>query len=675
MFRACSGSSFAARFRAAALIIIAIAALVLFDVRSARAACGAQAGASDRWSFELRAGVPWLIDPCGSPYFSVGVNTLTDDASPPLHWDSGRKTWLPAYETDQSWANRAAAQLRGWGFNTAGGFSAPNVPLDSLPDLDLGWRAQYNWADPFDPAAGKRMDAEARKAVTPYKGRPGRIGYFSDNEIGWWNGAMFRYYIKQPAANYTKQTLIAMLRQRYGDDWKRFSRDFTVPAGISSFSEMLRNPDADAHLRPGGNGICTVRAWTSIIARHYYEQVHHALHQADPDALIFGDRLPSYYDPDAVRAMLPYVDAISTNYNVDSPDGWIAHYYFDSLSQLSGNKPVLVSEWYFAARENRSGNRNNGHLMSVQTQRDRARGAASAARHFALAPGVVGLHWFQYRDEPRGGRVQDREDYNFGLLDTSGRPYRRLVKALTAANRELPELHRASAPRKLKPPARLRLPEIDIDPHKLALEQWPKEAALMPGFRAPAPEVVFGDFLLGWSGRGIHLATICMDHYDAHLLAWGDEFPRSEAFRIDLGIDAGAGAQRFAFYVIPPKGFERNRGMGMQVEVCRMTDGKCEAVPSADAVYQIGDRPRVFAQITLPWQALGLSGVPAARKLRVEIAATAFYRSRWMSLGGVPPAKAMEDEALWKTAVLTDKRRAAAVENLSAATRVRTGRF
>jgi hypothetical protein len=114
--------------------------------------------------------------------------------------------------------------------------------------------------------------------------------------------------------------------------------------------------------------------------------------------------------------------------------------------------------------------------------------------------------------------------------------------------------------------------------------------------------------------------------------------------------------------------------MAMRVEVCRMADGKCAPVPSAAAVYQIGDRPRVFAQITLPWQALGVAGPPAVRKVRLEIAATAFYRSRWMSLGGVPPGKAMEDEGSWKAAVLADNPQSAPGSR-SAASELRTGRF
>lgn len=611
---------------------------------------------SGQWKLESRDGVAWLMTPCGEPFFSIGVNALTDTSTPPLRWDPKRSSWLPPYQATDEWAHRTAAQVRAWGFNTAGAFSVPNLPLNILPDLDLGWRARFLWVDPFDPSVEERMMAQARAAVAPYKRNAYRIGYFSDNEIGWWNGALFSYYLKRPATNYTKQALVALIRRHYGGDWNRFSGDFVVSAGISSFQELLQDPNARARLRPSGNGIQVLRAWTGAIARRYYELVHRALRAADPTALIFGDRLPSYYDPDAVRAMAPFVDAVATNYDVDSPDGWIAHYYFDGLRQLTGNKPVLVSEWYFAAKQNRSGNLNNGHLMTVQTQAERAAGAASAARHFALEPGIVGIHWFQYYDEPKGGRVQDHEDYDFGLVDIHGQPYEKLVAALTAANRSLAELHRGAAP----PPAvtettRIRIPEADIDAGSLSLARWPKDQALVRGVSAPSPEVAFGDLFLAWSAQGLHVATISMDHYDGHLLTYDGAFPRGEAFRIDFGVDAGAGAQRFAFFAIPPKRFDRKRRATMHIEVCRMDHAACAAVPSATAVYQISDRPRIIAQVTLPWKALGMSGPPADPRLRVQLAVTAFYRSRWMSLGGVAPAEAMEDPARWRLAVLAGR--------------------
>ena len=84
-------------------------------------------------------------------------------------------------------------------------------------------------------------------------------------------------------------------------------------------------------MKPGGGGIDVVREWTGLVADRYYTLAARAIRGADPDALYFGDRLPIYYDPAAVRAMAPHVDAIATNYNVDSGDGWIADYFFDGL--------------------------------------------------------------------------------------------------------------------------------------------------------------------------------------------------------------------------------------------------------------------------------------------------------------------------------------------------------
>src|SRR5207249_3465677 len=257
---------------------------------------------------------------------------------------------------------------------------------------------RFHWIDPFDPATERRVRAWARRLVAPYRGDPRRIGYFTDNEVGWWNGALFDYYAKRPAANRTKQRLVALLREHYAGDWDRFAR-----------------------------------------------------------------------------------------------------YYFEGLRQLTGGKPVLVSEWFFAAGENRSGNRNNGHLMTVGTQAERARGAAAAAERFARQPTVVGSHWFQYYDHPRGGR-EDGEDYDFGLVDIDDRPYEQLVDALARTNVRLAAIHRnsADADRPASGGA-WAIPRADIDPGDRSLGEWPKEAALVPGLATPGAEVPFGEFFLAWS--------------------------------------------------------------------------------------------------------------------------------------------------------------------------------
>src|SRR5262249_44344488 len=159
--------------------------------------------------------------------------------------------------------------------------------------------------------------------------------------------------------------------------------------------------------------------------------------------------------------------------------GWIADYFFDGLRRLSGGKPVLVSEWFFAAQENRSGNRNNGHLITVASQAERAAGAAAATRNFAAIPEVIGMHWIQYYDHPRGGRA-DGEDYDFGLVDINDRPYEQLTAALARANRRALAIHASAARTDRATPAPTHpfmLPHTAISAEDHSLSDWPKPAS------------------------------------------------------------------------------------------------------------------------------------------------------------------------------------------------------
>ncbi len=388
-----------------------------------------------------------------------------------------------------------------------------------------------------------------------------------------------------------------------------------------------------------------------MVAEHYYRLAHRAIREADPEALIFGDRLQIYYDPDAIRPMAPYLDVVATNYDVDGPDGSLARYYFDGLGQLTHNKPVLISEWFFAAHENRSGNRNQGHLMTVQTQAERARGAAAAAQEFAKLPLLVGLHWFQYYDHPLGGRPDDHEDYNFGLVDLYDRPYEALTEAFARINPRLAGMHQEArhVSLALPPGTPLEMPEADIDPHDRSLSDWPKARALVPGLTAPSPDVVFGDVYLTWNRAGVYLATITMDYYDPELLAFGDTFPLGEAFHLDWGIDAGAGPQRFVLSMVPPKAYLKDGTSHTRAHLCRLTNGTCEPVPGAVAYYLGTETPRIVAEVAVPWRALGVAGPPTAGQLRMELAATSYHRARWMSWSGLPPAVGLQDTAAWHT--------------------------
>ncbi len=323
-------------------------------------------------------------------------------------------------------------------------------------------------------------------------------------------------------------------------------------------------------------------------------------------------------------------------------------------ARFRGGKPVLVSEWFYASAENRTGNRNNGHLMTVATQALRAQGAAAAAAHFADLPELVGLQWFQYYDYPQGGRP-DHEDYDFGLVDIDDRPYEQLTSALGAANRALPKLHEKAQPFVHGPVA---APEAAIDPAHRSLVDFPKPASLLPPLKAEPGEVPFGEAYLVWNDAGIALAHIGQDYYDPDLLSYDGAFPWREAYRLELGIDAGAGPVRFTIYLVPPP---RDEVKGpMRVEICQGAasldgDAPCTSVPGASAGYFGADQPRVVFDAVLPWRALGLAAPPASGRIRVGLAATSWYRARSMSLSGRPPASELGDPAQWLELALAPK--------------------
>jgi len=630
---------------------VAVALLTAFSASRTFACADFSAAPSTRWSFSVENGVSWLVTPCGERFFSLGVNVL--DGGNFEHEKVGKAysgySWEAFAPTLAEWAAETRRRLFSWGFNSAGGWAlSPQVlKLPTVIDLELGRLARFHWFDPFAPETETRMNTLARELVAPYRDSPFRIGYFSDNEVGWWTGALFSFYSSKPANSTTKQRWVELLRRHYSDDWSRFTADFLPPEGVDSWDQLLTTTQS-THMKPGSAGIRVVREWTGMVAEHYYALAERAIRAADPEALFFGDRLPIYYDPAAVRAMEPHVDAIAVNYNVDSSDGWIADYFFDGLRRLSGGKPELVTEWFFAARENRTGNRNNGHLMTVATQDERATGAAAAIANFAAIREIVGVHWFQYYDHPKGGRT-DGEDYDFGLVDINDQPYQRLVSALAAANRRALQIH-ASAADPLRRTRMFLLPHAPISVHNHSLSDWPKPASLLPRLKPSPGAVEFGETYLSWSEAGLALATIGQDYFDIGLLAYDGSFPLVDAYRVELGVDLGGGPRRFTLFFIPPR--TKSHDYPMTAKLCAgsaqtaIKDG-CIEVGGAEAVYFGADQPRITAEMVIPWSALGIAPPTAGMQLRAEIAITSWDRERWMSLSGRAPDAAMNHPEDW----------------------------
>jgi hypothetical protein len=634
------------------------------------------------WTTADINGVRWLIDPEGKLFYSKGVNLVTPGKDSDKSKAGQAYCWSNFYSSLGEWGKQVEGRLRQWGFNTLGGWSDCSIDsgLPVMVDLELGRNSRFHWFDPFDPQMEQTTLRKAAELTAPYRNMPQLIGYFSDNEVGWWNASLFIWFLKQPWENHTKSFLWKMIYDSYEGSWQAFLADWSPQGGAANF-EDLKKAGAALKLRPGGNGIRLVDRFMSACARRYYELMYKAIHTAHPGALVLGDRLPLYYHQDAILAMGDNVDVISTNYNIDIADGWVAPYFFEGLRKLS-RKPVLVTEFFFAAAENRSGNLNetarnihakSGHLMTVATQDERAWGAGNALLSFARFPNVVGAHWFQYCDEPLGGR-EDGEDYNMGLVDTFNRPYQQLTLDFAKLNPELDSVHAGSAgesairtanavnkekdqPNPAGEPVRIARADYRIDVSDQTLLEWDKEKTLLSGLTAPAPYVPFGDVHLTWKPEGFYLFSLSNTYFDPKFLDYRDAFPKSEAFQLHFTAEAEGKRNHLAAYLIPQNDPSTPDGFEIFPELFQLEKGVPEErLPSSGHVQKIKKSlPHMAVEAFFPAKWFGLEELKPGMRLRVNIALVSYFREFEMVWAGNPEMREILDPKDFREVVLEGK--------------------
>jgi hypothetical protein len=599
------------------------------------AALPARAG---EWRVGREEGVAWLRAPDGTRVYSKGVNIVSGFKATDTTFNGTSLAggpgffWGNRYPDLPAWRQEAQRRMAAWGFNTRGGWSdsSPSFDLALTPDLELGRLARLHWFDPFAPGTLERTTGAARELLAPLAGDGRLLGVFTDNEVGWWNSQLFRWYLARSPDNGAKQRLLDLLRTWYGNSWERLAADFAA-AGPAGF-EGLEAAGAELKLRPGGRGMAVVNAFTRLVAANYYRLTHAAVQAARPGTLVLGDRLPLYFNQDAVLGMGDWVDAISTNVNLDGADGWVAPWYFESLEKLSRGRPVLVSEWFCAAADNRSGNRNNGHLLTVPGQADRVRAAEAALRNFAGFPNVVGTHWFQLYDEPLGGRA-DGEDYNFGLVDRFDAPYAELAAMFARVNPGLDAIHAAArfddpAPsRVVRRAAGLRLDDASAT-------DWDKRPTRLRGWAVQEPYAPFGDVHLAWSEAGLHLLHLAQNHLEPPFLAYAGEFPFSEAYRVNLALDAGQGERRFCIALSPTNSTLWPNVWEIAPRAYTLAGDRPVPAEGLEVAHLAKPLPHIAFEAFIPAAALGVARLRSGQTVRLGLDVRGFFREKRMTFPG-----------------------------------------
>jgi hypothetical protein len=378
-----------------------------------------------------RAGVWWLIWPSGEPSISVGVDTIRYQGDPIGRTD--RTPYLEAvkriYPGRNAWDSAVLSRLTGWGFNTIGAWSDPQLWKGEFPYtviLDIAERAGADWehgnpvdvyASRFESTAHEIADEECR----PRAQERFLVGYFSDNELRWgpdWRGkeTILEMYLKLPSDAMGRQRAVEFLRQRYGNDigklnhaWEVEAKDFTtIP--LPGKTDAYRD-DAEQFL--------------AAVAERYFQVCAQAIHSTDTHHLYLGARFAGEA-PDVVFRATHFADVASINIYSFDPQPLA-----ERLHKLAG-KPVLITEFAFRAQDSGLPN-TQGAGPKVQNQAARAKAYSDYVTRLESLPGAIGYHWFQWSDEPKEGRF-DGENSNYGLVSIDDKPYAEFLAAVKAAN-------------------------------------------------------------------------------------------------------------------------------------------------------------------------------------------------------------------------------------------------
>jgi len=214
----------------------------------------------------------WLVDSEGKPFFAHGITHVNN-----------QRAGLDYDEFSEA--------CKALGFN-AYGYGTPQELKADMPYVE-GWnhlvpistyrgKNGVKFVDVFDPEEQARLETGVKAICERNRNNPNLIGYCW-TDLGAW-----------PLDNSS------------GKNWVEFMR--SLPDGApgkeawNAFLSSWKGEDPKAR----------DQAFLKLIAREYFRTIGEANRKYDPDHLIFGDRFAFFtYDPDVVKEMLPYIDAIA----------------------------------------------------------------------------------------------------------------------------------------------------------------------------------------------------------------------------------------------------------------------------------------------------------------------------------------------------------------------------
>ncbi|MBT2373872.1 beta-galactosidase [Pseudomonas fluorescens] len=342
------------------------------------------------------------------------------------------------------WVSHTLDRLQAWGFNTVGNWSAPELATaDRVPyTLPLSIVGDYasistgtDWwggmPDPFDPRFAMATERAVAIAARDHRDDPWLIGFFADNELAWagpGDDAKSRYALAYGTLRMTtdvpaKRAFLKQLRDKYRNQaglsrawgidlpaWELMEDPGFVPPMPSP-----EHPEIEADFK----------YFQKTFADAYFKTISDALKWHAPNQLLLGGRY-AVSTPEAVASCAQYCDVLSFNmYTLKPQDG----YDFAALRAL--DKPVLITEVNFGSNDRGPF---WGGVTQLAREEDRGPAYANFLKQAMAEPSIVGVHWFQYLDQPVTGRLLDGENGHFGLVGITDVPFQGFVDSVRKSN-------------------------------------------------------------------------------------------------------------------------------------------------------------------------------------------------------------------------------------------------
>jgi hypothetical protein len=345
---------------------------------------------------------------------------------------------------ERRWTAHTLDRLQAWGFNTLGNWSAASLndaervpytlPLSIVGDyasISTGSDWWGGMPDPFDPRFAMATERAVAIAARDHRDDPWLIGYFADNELAWagpGDDPKARYALAYATLKMTtdvpaKRAFLKQLRDKYRNQaglskawgidlpaWELMEDPGFVPPLPSA-----EHPEIEADFK----------YFQKVFADTYFKTISDSLKWHAPNQLLLGGRF-AISTPEAVESCAQYCDVLSFNmYTLQPQDG----YDFAKLRSL--DKPVLITEFNFGSTDRGPF---WGGVTQLAKEEDRGPAYANFLKQALNEPSIIGVHWFQYLDQPVTGRLLDGENGHFGLVGVTDLPFQGFVDSVRKSN-------------------------------------------------------------------------------------------------------------------------------------------------------------------------------------------------------------------------------------------------